>query len=49
VEPDGLFFDPDSIKSEQITEDADYEGIRIRFHGRLEKAIIQANQSGSVQ
>ena len=40
VEPDGLFFDPDSIKSEQITEDADYEGIRIRFHGSLEKAII---------
>ena len=40
VEPDGLFFDPDSIKSERITEDADYEGIRIRFHGSLEKAII---------
>ncbi len=40
VEPDGLFFDTDSIKSERITEDADYEGIRIRFHGSLEKAII---------
>ena len=40
VEPDGLFFDPDSIKSERITEDADYEGIRIRFHGILDKAII---------
>ena len=40
VEADGLFFDPDSIKSERITEDADYEGIRIRFHGSLEKAII---------
>ena len=31
VEADGLVFDPTSIKSEQITEDADYEGIRIRF------------------
>ncbi len=31
VEADGQFFDPDSIKSERITEDADYEGIRIRF------------------
>ncbi len=40
VEPDGLLFDTDSIKSERITEDADYEGIRIRFHGSLEKAII---------
>ena len=40
VEPDGLFFDPDSIKSERITEDADYEGIRIQFQGRLEKAAI---------
>ncbi len=40
AEADGLFFDPDSIRSEQITEDADYEGIRIRFHGNLDKAII---------
>ncbi len=40
VEPDGLFFDTDSIKSERITEDANYDGIRIRFHGSLEKAII---------
>ncbi len=40
VEPDGLVFDPDSIRSEKITEDADYKGIRIRFHGNLDKAII---------
>lgn len=40
VEPDGLFFDPASIKSDRIIEDAYYEGIRIRFHGSLEKAII---------
>ncbi len=31
VEPDGLTFDPESIQSERITEDADYEGIRVRF------------------
>lgn len=33
VEEDGLFFDPDSLQSEPITEDAEYEGIRIRFKG----------------
>ncbi len=30
VEADGLAFDADSIQTERITEDADYEGIR--FH-----------------
>ncbi len=40
VEPDGLTFDPDSIKSERITEDADYEGIRIRFCGELDSARV---------
>ncbi len=40
VKPDGLFFDPDSIRSERITEDADYKGIRIHFHGNMDKAII---------
>jgi len=29
VEADGLAFDADSIQAERITEDADYEGIRI--------------------
>lgn len=29
VEPDGIIFDDQSIKAERITEDADYEGIRI--------------------
>lgn len=38
VNPDGLVFDPDSIQAERITEDADYEGIRIRFKGRLDSA-----------
>ena len=40
VEADGLTFDPDSIRAERITEDADYEGIRIRFLGALGSAII---------
>jgi hypothetical protein len=35
VEPDGLVYDPTSIKVEQITEDADYEGIRIRLISHL--------------
>lgn len=40
VEPDGLTFDPESIQSERITEDADYEGIRIRFRGYLDSARV---------
>ncbi len=40
VEPDGLTFEADSIHAERITEDADYEGIRIRFLGLLERARI---------
>ena len=40
VEADGLAFDPDSIQAERITEDADYEGIRIRFLGALNSARI---------
>lgn len=40
METDGLVFDPDSIQAERITEDADYEGIRIRFLGALDSARI---------
>ncbi|MFZ2447398.1 MAG: nucleotidyl transferase AbiEii/AbiGii toxin family protein [Syntrophobacteraceae bacterium] len=40
VEPDGLTFAPDSIQSERITEDADYEGIRVRFRGMLDSARV---------
>ena len=40
VETDGLAFDPASIQAERITEDADYEGIRIRFPGALGSARI---------
>lgn len=40
VTPDGLAFDPNSVRTERITEDADYEGLRIRFLGKLDSARI---------
>jgi hypothetical protein len=40
VEPDGLHFDTSSIKAERITEDADYQGLRIRFRGTLGSAKV---------
>lgn len=40
VVPDGMTFNPASIYAERITEDADYEGIRIRFLGALGSARV---------
>jgi hypothetical protein len=40
VEPDGIIFDPGSVQGQRITEDADYEGVRIRFRGSLTTARI---------
>ena len=40
VEPDALIFQADSVQAERITEDAVYEGIRIRFLGLLDRARI---------
>jgi len=40
VENDGLLFHPDSISTEMITEDSDYQGIRVRFRASLGKANI---------
>ncbi|MHC4073531.1 MAG: nucleotidyl transferase AbiEii/AbiGii toxin family protein [Planctomycetota bacterium] len=37
---DGLKFDPDTVEAQRIKEDADYEGVRIRFRGRLGNARI---------
>ena len=37
---DGLEFDENSIIAERITEDADYEGVRVRFAGKLGTARI---------
>jgi predicted nucleotidyltransferase component of viral defense system len=43
VEPDGIVFDVSDMDAERIAEDADYEGIRIRFRGSLDTArfVIQ--------
>lgn len=40
TEPDGLVFDPDSVHGEQIVQDAEYEGVRVRFRGHLATARI---------
>ncbi|MEZ5307933.1 MAG: nucleotidyl transferase AbiEii/AbiGii toxin family protein [Pyrinomonadaceae bacterium] len=40
VDPDGIECEPASIRSERILEDAEYEGIRIRFRGRLGTAVL---------
>ena len=40
VEDDGVRFDPATVTAERITEDADYQGIRVRFLGYLENARI---------
>jgi hypothetical protein len=36
VDPDGLSFFPEEITSERITDDAEYQGIRIRFPAKLD-------------
>lgn len=40
VDPDGLVFNPDTIQAERILEDANYEGVRIRFRGAMDSARI---------
>ncbi len=40
VVPDGVVFDPKSVKGGKIKEDADYEGIRVKFRGNLGTARI---------
>lgn len=40
VEDDGLTFDPASVTTERIAEDADYEGVRAKFQGRLGNSRI---------
>jgi len=40
VPDDGLVFDPDSVTAERIKEDADYEGLRIRFLAFLGRARV---------
>ena len=40
VEPDGMVFDAATVKTERIKEDADYEGVRVRFVGLLGRARV---------
>ncbi len=40
VEPDGLEFDADTVVGERITEEAEYEGVRVRFRGNLDNAQL---------
>jgi predicted nucleotidyltransferase component of viral defense system len=39
-ENDGLLFDQETVESERIVEDADYEGVRVNLIGHLGKANI---------
>ena len=41
IEPDGLTFNPETIQSERITRDIDYEGLRIIFQGKLGTASFK--------
>ncbi len=40
VEPDGLVFDAKTVQGRRIKEDADYEGVRVKFIGFLERSHI---------
>lgn len=40
VPADGLVFDAKSVKGQRIKEDADYEGVRVKFLGFLERSKI---------
>jgi len=40
VDPDGLKFDSQTVKGMKIKEDADYEGVRVKFTGFLDRAEI---------
>ena len=36
--PDGLVFDSKTVKGQKTKEDADYEGVRVKFRGFLERS-----------
>lgn len=40
IEPDGMVFDPETVRTERIKEDADYEGVRVRFVGLLGRSRV---------
>ena len=40
VESDGMLFDPTTVDGVRIAEDAEYEGVRVRFRGKLGTARV---------
>jgi hypothetical protein len=40
VDPDGLIFDPGRVKGKKIKENADYEGVRVKFLGLLGRSRV---------
>ena len=40
VEADGISFNAETVEAVRITEDAEYEGVRVRVHGSLGKAKV---------
>ena len=40
VDPDGLIFDAKTVKGQKIKDDADYEGVRVKFVGFLDRSRI---------
>lgn len=40
VDPDGITFDPATVRGEQIAEEAEYEGVRVRLRGALGNARL---------
>jgi len=40
VEPDGLEFQPDSVKGERIKDEEEYEGVRLHMTALLEKTRL---------
>lgn len=40
VEPDGMVFDPATVKATRIKEDADHDGVRVRFVGLLARSRV---------
>ncbi len=41
IAPDGLEFNSQSVQGERIVEDADYEGVKISFSGKLDTVRIR--------
>ena len=40
VDPDGLSFSPEEITAENITDEAEYQGVRIRFPAKLDTMTL---------